>query len=108
MMHYFLETTHLSEIMEASDKEPVIIFKYSSECGSSDRLLTKLEKSIKEKSLKAPVYKVTVQIHKALSAKIAEMFEVKHQSPQILILNKGKLTYTAHHNSIKIEEFVIG
>ncbi len=96
----FRITTHLSEILEESEKHPVIIFKYSNECGSSTRLREKIEKMIKEKSFTSPIYLVTVQTHRVLSNKIAEWFDIKHESPQIFVVNNGKVTYTAHHNSI--------
>ena len=105
-MDHFCKANSLSEIIEASQKNPVIIFKYSSMCNSSKRLSTTLEKKIIDKKLSVPVYIVVVQKQPVLSKNIAEMFDVKHQSPQILILNKGKSIYTAHHNSIKIENFI--
>ena len=105
-MSYFRETTHLSEIIEESNIEPVIIFKYSNICNSSERLHNEFRQKIKEKKINNPIYLVTVQTEPVLSEKIAEMFGVKHESPQILILNKGKLTYTAHHYYIKPEKFV--
>jgi bacillithiol system protein YtxJ len=88
--------------MDASQREPVIIFKYSSECGTSSELKIKLEK---EGNLKFPIYVVVVQDHPVLSKKIAEMFDITHESPQIIILNKGKVTYTAHHRDIDIQNF---
>ena len=100
-MPKFWITTHLSEILEESDKQPIIIFKYSNECGSSEVLKTKLEK----KNLSIPIYLVTVQTEPVLSQKISEQFDIKHESPQIIILNKRKVTYRAHHNEIKIEKF---
>lgn len=102
----FFETTYLSEILEESKKQPVIIFKYSDNCGSSDRLSDLFEKNIKEKKLKLPIYKVTVQTMPALSRKISEHFGLKHETPQIIIVNDGKITYTAHHRNIKIDDFV--
>ena len=106
-MTRFLETTHLSQILEKSNKQAVMIFKYSNECGSSDRLKESLKKKIEAKTLNLPIYLVIVQIHKALSEKIAQIFNTKHESPQILIINKGKVVYTAHHGKIKIENFVL-
>ena len=102
----WLLTTHLSEILDGSQKQPVIIFKYSSDCGTSAELKLKLEKAVTEKKLDSPIYIVVVQDHPVLSKKIAEMFDITHESPQIIILNKGKVTYTAHHRDIKIENFV--
>ena len=103
-MDNFLIVHSLSEIIERSQKEPVVIFKYSSDCRSSPRLEDELKQSIELKEIKMTIYKVVVQEQPALSKKISEHFSLKHQTPQILLLNKGKLTYTAHHNSIKVAD----
>ena len=123
-MGNFRKARSLSEIMEESQKIPIVIFKYSSECNSSTSLAKELaklsffysvaqsndvrfrEKNITLKKLSFLIYKVVVQDQPALTKNIAEFFEVKHQSPQILIINKCKLTHTAHHNFIKIENFI--
>ncbi|MFZ2569064.1 MAG: monothiol bacilliredoxin BrxC family protein [Minisyncoccia bacterium] len=100
-MSYFRITTHLSEILEESNLQPVIIFKYSSDCGSSASLYKKLE----EENISYPIYIVVVQEKPALTKKISEIFEIRHETPQIVIIHKGKVTYTAHHNDINIGNF---
>lgn len=102
-MSKFRVTSHLTEILEHSEKEPVIIFKYSKTCSSSDVLKSEFEK----KDLKHPVYIVTVQDMPNLSKKIEELFEIKHESPQVIAVNNGKVTYSMHHNNIKIEDFLV-
>ena len=102
-MVIFLTTSYLTEILEKSQKEPVIIFKYSSECGSSDRLAKKLEKAQSEKTITQPIYKITVQKQPALSQAIADFFSITHETPQVFVIHKGKLKYTAHHADIDIE-----
>lgn len=104
-MSYFKITTHLSEILEESEKNPLIIFIYSSQCGTSHKLSNELEEKIKDRSISFPIYKVTVQTEPELSRKIEEWFQIKHESPQIIILNQGKVAYTEHHNKIEIENF---
>ncbi len=105
-MNNFIETTHLSEIIEKSNTSPVIIFKYSNSCESSNRLKNELENRIEIKNIKSPVFLVTVQTMKSLSQKIEEYFNIKHESPQIIILNKGKITYKESHLSIKPDDFI--
>src|SRR3989338_2033636 len=99
-MALFRTTTHLSEILEESEKQPVVIFKYSNKCGSSARLKEKLEKKIADKILSSPVYLVTVQTERVLSNKIAEWFGIKHESPKIFGIGKGKIMYPPHHHAI--------
>lgn len=101
-----METTHLSEIIEASYKSSVVIFKYSSQCASSDRLKTKIAKMIHNSTLALPVYLVIVQKHRALSRKIEDVFSTKHQTPQILVIEKSKVKYTAHHGNIDLDYLV--
>ena len=101
----FEHTTSISEILEHSHREPVIIFKYSNDCGTSDDLVSKLENAVAKKSIISPIYKITVQDQPTLSKNIAEHFEIKHETPQIIILNKAKVTYTAHHRGIKVADF---
>ena len=101
------QTSHsLSEIVEESWLKPVIIFKYSSDCNSSALLRTRLKKALEENIISVPIYLITVQKQKALSENISKHFDIRHESPQIIILNKGHVTYTAHHGNIKIEDFV--
>ena len=105
-MDKFLKTTHLSEILEESHKHPVVIFKYSNECGSSTRLANQLEQAKEEKTIDSPIYIVIVQIHKALSQKVEELFDIKHESPQIITVEKGKVLYTAHHGNIHLSGII--
>lgn len=105
MKNDFLVTTHLSDMLEKSYETPVIVFKYSNECGTSSKLKQELEEVMDDKSFVYPIFLVTVQIHRSLSQKIEEMFEIKHESPQVIILNKGKVTFTVHHKDIKIDKF---
>lgn len=101
-MTTFRETSHLSEILEESEKQPVIVFKYSNQCGSSQRLYNKL-KDVDTKNL---IYLVTVQKQKNLSASIEELYGIKHESPQILIMKNRKILYSANHGKIKVEDFI--
>ena len=101
----FKQPASISEIIEHSRREPVIIFKYSSECGTSSELARGLEKAVEKKAIPCPIYQITVQIKPTLSANIAEYFDITHETPQIIILRNARVTYTAHHRNIKIRNF---
>lgn len=105
-MSDFIETTYLSEIIEESNKTAVIIFKYSNSCETSSRLKFELEKALHEKKIGCPIYLVTVQKQKNLSKQIEDFLKIKHESPQVIILNKGNVTYLASHTSIKLTDFL--
>jgi len=105
-MNYFYETPYLSEITEKSHSETVMIFKHSSTCTGSVKLYKKLEELMEKGDWKTPVYLVTVQVYPTLSKNISEIFDIKHESPQIIVLKSGKVLYEAHHNQIDIENLI--
>ncbi len=103
-MTIFHETTHLSEIIENSENMPVIIFKYSNNCGSSVRLENELNKAFGAGKIVSKIYRVTVQNQPVLSKKIEDWFAIKHESPQIIAIDRGKVIYTANHNKISLDD----
>ena len=111
-MSLFRKTTHLSEILEESEKQPVTIFKYSNDCGSSARLAEKLKKEMLNTECltfgkpEPIIYQITVQREPVLSEKIAEWFQIRHETPQIIVVEKGKAIYTASHSQIKVQDFL--
>jgi bacillithiol system protein YtxJ len=86
--------------------EPVIIFIHSNTCVISDDVEKTMAQAVNDKTIPYNIYIVTVQTHPNLSKKIEEHFEIKHESPQIIILNSGKVTYTAHHRDIHTDKFI--
>ena len=44
--------------------------------------------------------------HRNISDKIANTYNVRHESPQILVISNGKCIYDASHSGISYEEVV--
>lgn len=105
-MNSFITTNYISEIIENSKSGPVVIFKYSNQCQTSERLKENLQRELEKNSIKTPIYIVTVQNQKSLSKSIEDFFEVKHESPQILVINKGKCESYASHHHIKVSDLL--
>lgn len=85
------DAPELDALISRSGEKPVILFKHSATCGISARAhreMTKLEK---------PIALVTVQNARALSNEIASRFALPHETPQVLIVRDGKLTWSASH-----------
>ncbi|WP_143272375.1 monothiol bacilliredoxin BrxC family protein, partial [Brachyspira hyodysenteriae] len=60
-MSIFKKTTHLSEIIEESEKNSVTIFIHSNDCNSSSRVETEIIEKLEKSALKPTIYMVTVQ-----------------------------------------------
>jgi bacillithiol system protein YtxJ len=57
------------------------------------------------KEVEVLVFVVVVQEAPVLSKKVEEAFGIKHQSPQIIILNGGKVVHSADRNEIDVSKF---
>jgi bacillithiol system protein YtxJ len=85
--------------------EKIAIFKHSTRCTISDMVKNRLEKSAVDKDT-FPVYYLDLIAYRNISNRIAELFDVDHESPQVLIIKNGKSVYNASHFDIRFDEIV--
>ena len=81
----------------------VAIFKHSTRCSISSMIKSRFERSwdIPQKIL--PIYYLDIIAFRSISDEIASDFNVEHQSPQLLLIQKGKCVYNASHNQIAVD-----
>jgi bacillithiol system protein YtxJ len=94
----------LEAIIERSHSVPCLILKHSTTCPISSMAKNRLEKQwdLPESSLEP--YYLDLLRHRDLSNAIAEEFGVRHESPQVLVIKKGRCIYNASHLDIRINE----
>lgn len=92
----------LENAVQVSHNEDVLIFKHSTTCSISMIAKARLESSWDISDVQ-PFY-VDVKTHRAISLKIAELFSVEHESPQLLLIRKGECIYDASHLDIAVDE----
>ncbi len=95
----------VEKIKEESQSSPVVIFKHSTTCSISAMALHRL----KRKSVDAKVYYLDLRANRDVSNYIASTFDVQHESPQVLIIDKGVAVYHQSHSDINpadIQEFL--
>lgn len=88
-----LKTTQ--HIDEALGSRRVLIYKHSTTCGRSAKALTHM--NAVEKAVDTPIFIVDVLANRDVSNAIAERVTVKHESPQVILLVRGKPVWEAHH-----------
>ncbi len=86
----------LNAVLAASHVAPVILFKHSETCGVSLMVRDGLEEGV----VPAAVHEVVVQRHRMLSARIASLLGVRHESPQALVVTRGAVTWHSSHNGV--------
>lgn len=89
----------LDEIKINSAKKAQLIFKHSTTCGVSSMVLKMFNGSF-DPSLDCDLYFLPIQSHRELSNAIAEKFGIRHESPQLLILKDGKVSFHTSHGAI--------
>jgi bacillithiol system protein YtxJ len=92
----------LDEIIGKSAEKPVVIFKHSTRCSISSTALSRLERAWD--SEQTPAFYLDLIAYRPISGIIAEKFDIEHQSPQILVIDNGKCTYSATHWDISMED----
>jgi bacillithiol system protein YtxJ len=97
-----LEEAQLATIKDQSKQQPVVIFKHSTRCSISAMAKGRLERET------APAgvlfYYLDLLQYRPISNKIAEVFEVAHESPQVLLIQHAACVYHASHNAIDMDE----
>jgi len=94
----------LHEIRNESQQSPVLIFKHSTTCAISAMAYHRLQRA--SKNFKFKVYYLDLRAHREISNLIATTFDVIHESPQVLLINKGTAVYHASHGDINPADIV--
>ena len=89
------ETNQLDELFAQSSEKPVILFKHSLTCPISHAAYEEMS-LLKDE----PVFLVVVQDARRLSNEIATRTNVKHESPQTIIMHDGSVVWHASHYDI--------
>jgi bacillithiol system protein YtxJ len=92
----------LDELIQASQEKPLVIFKHSTRCSISSTALSRLERAWDAEQ--TPAFYLDLIAYRPISGLIAEKFNVEHQSPQVLVIDKGNCTYSATHWDISMDE----
>lgn len=91
---------HLDEILNESENKKVLIYKHSTRCHISRATLDRLERNWREEFPNTKYYFLDLLTYREISNEIASRFGVEHQSPQVLVVSKGKSIYDRSHFEI--------
>ena len=89
----------LDKIDEDSKGRTQAIFKHSSTCGIS-RVVLKMFKDSFDSEWDCDLYFLTIQAHRDISNEIEDRYGVRHESPQLLIVKNGVVTFHTSHGGI--------
>ena len=104
--HQLESEAQLDLIAKASFEVPQILFKHSTRCSISRMALSKTERNWNFTDAQVQPYYLDLLQHRIISNKIAEQFNVEHQSPQLLLIKDGKCVFSSTHNDIDPSDLV--
>jgi bacillithiol system protein YtxJ len=96
--------TQLEEIRERSTGRPQVIFKHSTRCSTSAVVKGRLERAEKPDAI--DFYFLDLISYRPVSNKVADLFRIDHESPQILLIRDGQCIYDESHMGITMADIV--
>lgn len=97
----------LENAIKQSYENRVAIFKHSTSCFISKTVLKNFEKEIENSDgQNVSFYFLDLLAFRPISNKIAEDFAIRHESPQLIVIENGKAINNASHQDISLSQIV--
>lgn len=106
MWKYIESEEDLKKAIESFFTGKIAIFKHSTSCFISKTVLKNFEKEIENSDPRPQLYLLDLLAHRGISNKIASDFDVRHESPQLLVIENGKVINSASHQHISADQIV--
>jgi bacillithiol system protein YtxJ len=81
-----------------------LIFKHSTRCSISMMAKRRFELDWEDLPEDMPLYFLDLISYRELSAQVAQLFQVHHESPQLLLIKDGECVLDQSHGAISVEE----
>jgi len=94
----------LEEIQERSSGRPQLIFKHSTRCSTSAVVKGRLDRAEKPEAI--DFYYLDLISYRPVSNKVADLFRIDHESPQVLLIRDGQCIYDESHMGITMADIV--
>jgi len=97
--------SQLDFLIQQSHSKPQIVFKHSTTCPISSMAKNRLDRSEGHLADYA-VYYLDLLSYRSISNEIAARLAVHHESPQVIIVYKGEVSYDESHLDISVEDIL--
>jgi bacillithiol system protein YtxJ len=96
--------SQLEDIQAKSADRPQLIFKHSTRCSTSAVVKGRLERAEKPQAI--DFYYLDLINYRPVSNKVADVFRIDHESPQVLLIRDGQCIYDESHMGITMADIV--
>ena len=94
----------MKQIIAKSQQKPQVIFKHSTRCSISAVALQRLQKA--EQPSDIDFYFLDLIAHRDISNKVAQVFGINHESPQVLLIKDGQCVFDESHLGIHMDDIL--
>jgi len=81
-----------------------LIFKHSTRCSISMMAKRRFELDWEDLPQDMPLYFLDLIQHRDISGQVVQLFDVHHESPQLLLIKDGECILNQSHGEISVEE----
>lgn len=97
----------LEQAIKESYQKRIAIFKHSTSCFISKTVMRNFEKEIENaEEQNASFYFLDLLTFRPISNKIAEDFGIRHESPQLIVIENGEAINNASHQDISLSQIL--
>lgn len=89
-----------ADLHAALEQPLVVVYKHSPSCGASTWARSEMERFADEHP-DTPVVLVDVVMQRPLSRRVAELLDVTHESPQVILVRDGAVVWHASHGDVR-------
>jgi bacillithiol system protein YtxJ len=101
----WISLTSADQLNEIKNHEGYsLIFKHSTRCSISMMAKRRFELDWEDLPEDMPLYFLDLISYRDLSAQVAQLFHVHHESPQLLLIKDGECVLDQSHGAISVEE----
>jgi len=86
----------------ASPKGKVVLYKHSTQCGICDGAIEEIQEFLRDHPGAGTFYYLDLLAHRDVSNAIAQRLGVKHESPQAIVLDDGRVAAVLNHRAIRV------
>ncbi|GAB1309220.1 bacillithiol system redox-active protein YtxJ [Urechidicola sp. KH5] len=98
---FWVELLDIATLKEIEQSElPVLIFKHSTRCGISSMVWRRFKQDYSFSQSEVTFYYLDLLRHRTISNEITARYNVVHESPQLIVLNRGEVIAHASHSAI--------
>ncbi|MCL8537913.1 bacillithiol system redox-active protein YtxJ [Chryseobacterium gallinarum] len=96
----------LEKAIERSYHHKIAIFKHSTSCFISRTVLKNFEREVESSNQKVELYYLDLLAYRSISNKISADLDIRHESPQLIVIENGKPVNSASHQDISLSQIV--